>query len=192
MAVGPETVGYFVADISGHGVSAAFFTSAVKALLRQHSSPMFSPEDTMRSIDSAMRHVLATEQFVTACYARLNHRTGRLSVVSAGHPPAIVTRASGVAELVEMVSEPLGVFHSVVLQRKDLRLGAGDRLFLYTDGLTELTPGTRRNVELLCQATIHHRALPLTEATDRIAAEINPTGAPARDDLLLLGVERRR
>ena len=44
--LGTDIFGYFVADISGHGVSAAFLTSAVKALLRQYAGPMFSPEDT--------------------------------------------------------------------------------------------------------------------------------------------------
>lgn len=191
--VGPDTVGYFVADVSGHGVSAAFFTSAIKALLRQHSSPLFSTEDAMRGIDSAMRHVLGAEQFVTACYARLNHRTGRLSIVSAGHPPAIVTRASGRAEAVEMESEPLGVFHSVVLQHKALRLRAGDRVFLYTDGLIEMTAGrrNREGVQRLLESTIRHCGVPLDEATSSIAADIWPGEVSAKDDLLLLGVEAR-
>ena len=82
-----DVYGYFVADVSGHGVSAAFLTSAIKALLRQYSGPLFSPEDTMRGIDTVMRQMLGEEQYLTACYASLNRRTGRLAVVSAGHPP---------------------------------------------------------------------------------------------------------
>jgi sigma-B regulation protein RsbU (phosphoserine phosphatase) len=45
--LGAGIIAYFVADISGHGVSAAFLTSAVKAILRQYAGPMYSPEDTM-------------------------------------------------------------------------------------------------------------------------------------------------
>ena len=70
-----DVFGYFVADISGHGVSAAFLTSAIKALLRQYTGPLYSPDDTMRGVDSVMRQMLAGEQFLTACYARLNRRS---------------------------------------------------------------------------------------------------------------------
>jgi sigma-B regulation protein RsbU (phosphoserine phosphatase) len=69
VAIAPGVYGYFVADISGHGVSASFLTAAVKALLRQYASPMFSPEDTMRGVDAVMRQMLGEEQYLTACYA---------------------------------------------------------------------------------------------------------------------------
>jgi phosphoserine phosphatase RsbU/P len=48
VTVDSKVFGYFVADVSGHGVSAAFLTSAIKALLRQYTGPLFSAEDTMR------------------------------------------------------------------------------------------------------------------------------------------------
>src|ERR1017187_8939724 len=70
--LGAGTFAYFVADISGHGVSAAFLTSAVKALLRQYAGPVFSPEDTMHGVDAVMGQLLGEEQYLTACYARLN------------------------------------------------------------------------------------------------------------------------
>jgi sigma-B regulation protein RsbU (phosphoserine phosphatase) len=125
-----DVFGYFVADVSGHGASAAFLTSAIKALLRQYAGPLFSPEDALRGVDSVMRQMLGEEQYLTASYARLNRRTRQLSVVSAGHPPLIRVSASGAAETVDMTSEPLGVFSSVVLQRKDLRVVRGDRFYL--------------------------------------------------------------
>jgi len=55
VAVDSDVFGYFVADISGHGVSAAFITAAIKALLRQYTGALFLPEDTMRGIDTVMR-----------------------------------------------------------------------------------------------------------------------------------------
>jgi len=72
VAVDSDVFGYFVADVSGRGASAAFLTSAIKALLRQYTGPMFSPEDTMRGIDAVMRQMLGEEQYLTACYANLN------------------------------------------------------------------------------------------------------------------------
>ena len=189
--IGPDVFAYFVADISGHGVSAAFLTSAVKALLRQYAGPMFSPEDTMRSVDSVMRQMMGEEQYLTACYARLNRHTRRLSVISAGHPPLILVGASGQAQVAKMDSDPLGVFSSAVLTRKDLRVSRGDRFFLYSDGLIESGAGggRRDGLEQLVNACVRHRTLPLAEAAAAIAGELRPEAGKVDDDLLLLAVE---
>jgi len=189
--VAPEVFGYFVADISGHGVSAAFLTSAVKALLRQHAGPMYSPEDLMRGIGAVMRQIFDEEQYLTACYARLNRHTGRLAVVSAGHPPLVVARSGGETRTIELESEPLGIFSSQVLQRKEVRVMPGDRFFLYTDGLIEQSPGGGRQegMRRLREACGRHRQTPIREAARSIADELRPENGKAADDLLLLAVE---
>ena len=128
--LGAGIFAYFVADVSGHGVSAAFLTSAVKALLRQYAGPVFSPEDTMRGIDSVMGQMLGDEQYLTACYARLNRQTRRLTVIGAGHPPLILVRRAGTAETVELDSDPLGVFGAAVLQQSG-PAGIAGRPLLY-------------------------------------------------------------
>jgi sigma-B regulation protein RsbU (phosphoserine phosphatase) len=183
--------GYFVADVSGHGASAAFLTSAIKALLRQHTGPLFSPEDTLRGIDAVMRQMLGEEQYLTACYANLNRRTGRLSVVSAGHPPVIVVSASGQAQTLQMDSDPLGIFSALVIQRKEVRVSPGDRFYLYTDGLIESPPGGGRGDGLarLVDSCVRHRTDSLKRATAEIAADIQSGSAGVQDDLLLLAVE---
>jgi sigma-B regulation protein RsbU (phosphoserine phosphatase) len=180
-----------VADISGHGVGAAFFTPALKALLRQHASPLFSLEDTMRGIDSVMRHLLSEEQYLTACYARLNRRTRRLSIVNAGHPPAVLLRAAGKAESINAESDPLGVFARAVVQRSDITVRGGDRLFLYTDGMIESSPGAGRQagIDRLMAAAEAHRAAPLEQAVGLMVSELCPAEARAQDDLLLLAME---
>jgi sigma-B regulation protein RsbU (phosphoserine phosphatase) len=191
LSLGRDVFAYFVADISGHGISSAFLTSAVKALLRQYSGPMFSPEDTMRGVDSVMRQMMGEEQYLTACYARLNRRTRKLSVVSAGHPPLILVSASGRSQVVKMDSDPLGVFSAAVLQRKDLQVSRGDRFFLYTDGLIESTAGGGREAGLqqLVDGCVRHRTAPLAETGNRIVEELRPDRAAVEDDLLLLSVE---
>jgi sigma-B regulation protein RsbU (phosphoserine phosphatase) len=183
--------GYFVADVSGHGASAAFLTSAIKALLRQYTGPLFSPEDTMRGIDTVMRQMLGEEQYLTACYANLNRRTGRLSVVSAGHPPVIVVSASGKAQTLQMDSDPLGIFSALVIQRKEIKVAPGDRFFLYTDGFIESSPGGGRTegLERLVASCVLHRTNPLADAPNKIADDLQVGVPQAQDDLLLLAVE---
>jgi sigma-B regulation protein RsbU (phosphoserine phosphatase) len=189
--LGAGMFAYFVADISGHGVSAAFLTSAVKALLRQYAGPMFSPEDTMRGVDSVMGQILGEEQYLTACYARLNRQTRRLTVIGAGHPPLILVSRSGMAQTVELASDPLGMFGAAILHRQDLRVSKGDRLFLYTDGLIESTAGSgrREGLERLVDACVRHRAAPLGESAATIVRDVRPEGCTVEDDLLLLAAE---
>jgi phosphoserine phosphatase RsbU/P len=191
VAVDSDVFGYFVADVSGHGVSAAFLTAAIKALLRQYTGPLFSAEDTMRGIDTVMRQMLGEEQYLTACYANLNRRTGRLSVVSAGHPPLVIVRRTGEAETLELDSDPLGIFSSLVIQRRDVQVSPGDRFYLYTDGLIESSPGAGRGkgLESLVAACVLHRKDLLQDAAAGIAASLQFGAAAILDDLLLLAVE---
>ena len=188
--LGPRMFAYLVADVSGHGASAAFLTSAIKALLRQYAGPMYSAEDTMRGVNSVMNQILAEEQYVTACYARLNQQTRRLTVIGAGHPPLIRVSQSGACETIELGSDPLGMFGSTVIQRRDLRVADGDRLYLYTDGLIESSAGgaRREGLDQLVQACVRHRSEPLRDVPDVVTGELRP-GGRADDDLLLLAVE---
>ena len=189
--LGAGIFAYFVADISGHGVSAAFLTAAVKALLRQYAGPMFSPEDTMHGVDSVMGQMLGEEQYLTACYARLNLQTHRLTVVSAGHPPLILLGHSGEPQIVELDSDPLGMFGAAILHRRDLRVSSGDRFFMYSDGLIESSPGggRREGLERLVDACVRHRTAPLAESAARIVDELRPGEQVVEDDLLLLAAE---
>ncbi|HUA82405.1 MAG TPA: fused response regulator/phosphatase [Bryobacteraceae bacterium] len=190
LPLGPEMPAYFVADISGHGVSAAFLTSAVKVLLRQYAGPMFSPEDTMRGVNSVMSQMLGAEQYLTACYARLNRPSKRLTVISAGHPPMVLLSHSGVAKTVELNSDPLGMFGTAILQRTDLSVTHGDRFFIYTDGLIESSPGggRRDGLKRLMDACVRFQTEPIGSAPARIAAAVRD-GAELQDDILLLAAE---
>ena len=183
--------GYFVADISGHGVSAAFLTSAIKALLRQNARPWHSPEETMRSLGSAMGEMLHEEQFVTACYARLDRGRRRLTVVSAGHPPLIFTGANGQAQVVEIDSDPLGIFSSAVVHRRELPVFLHDRFFLYSDGFIETSAGGARceGIRRLTEACLRSRGQTLAEAVEAITCEIRPEVERPQDDLVLLAAE---
>ena len=193
LPIGADLFAYFVADISGHGVGAAFLTSAIKALLRQYGGPMFSPEDTMRGVDSVMGQMLGDEQYLTACYARLSRQTRRLTVVSAGHPPLVLVSLAGVPRTVELEGDPLGMFGTAILQRQDLRVSKGERFFMYSDGLIESSAGggRREGMERLVDACVRHRVLPLGESVAAIVCELRPEGHAVEDDLLLLAAEVR-
>jgi sigma-B regulation protein RsbU (phosphoserine phosphatase) len=133
--------------------------------------------------------MLGEEQYLTACYARLNRQTHRLSVISAGHPPLILVSRSGTSQTVELDSDPLGIFGGAILQRTDIQVSPGDRFFMYSDGLIESSPGggRREGLERLVDACVRHPVLPLAES---VAAIVDRLVRPSvEDDLLLLAAE---
>ena len=193
--LGEMLFGYFVADISGHGVGASFLTSALKALLRQYSGPLYSPEDTMHGMNRVVHTVLPEGHFLTACYVRYCRRNGRATIVTGGHPAPIHVSADGKSTAFMGESDPLGVFPAVILECRDMELRRGDRIFLYTDGLIEdpALPGGWREPGLhrLRQACERFHSLPLQESVDAITEEVRPHRHAAADDLLLLAVEAK-
>jgi phosphoserine phosphatase RsbU/P len=133
--------------------------------------------------------MLGEEQYLTACYARLNRQTRRLSIISAGHPPLILVGRDGSSQTVELDSDPLGIFGGAILQRTDIKVSRGDRFFMYSDGLIESTPGggRREGLERLVEACVQYRDLPMAEAVSETVAQV--AGEQANDDLLLLAAE---
>ncbi|MEI9974030.1 MAG: PP2C family protein-serine/threonine phosphatase [Ignavibacteriota bacterium] len=150
---------------------------------------MYSPEDTMRGVDSVMAQMLGEEQYLTACLARLNWQTHRLSIISAGHPPLILVSRAGASQTVELDSDPLGIFGGAILQRTDIKVARGDRFFMYSDGLIESSPGggRREGLQRLVEACVGYRDLPLADAVQEIVKQV--AGCCATDDLLLLAAE---
>lgn len=186
-------IGYFVADVSGHGVAASFLTAAVKMLLRQYSPPSFEIEDAMQRMNSVLRSTLNGGAYITACYARLSPDRRQLQIVSAGHLPPILVSADGDAQLAAGESDPLGVFASVALHKREINVSGGSRLFLYTDGLVEDKSGGGRTkgLERLRAACERRHNLDLQKSVIAVAADVKPE-SEVEDDLLLLGVEVRQ
>jgi sigma-B regulation protein RsbU (phosphoserine phosphatase) len=145
-------------------------------------------------MNSVLRATLADGLYVTACYARLSKNRRRLTVVSAGHPPLILA-SSGGGQVIDIESEPLGVFGSLVYQKQEIELKFGDRFYLYTDGLIEdpALPGCGRAMGLdnLRAACEHRHGLPLDTAVQAIVADVKPGASYVADDILLLGAEIR-
>ncbi len=193
LEVGPGLFGYFVADVSGHSVGASFLTSAVKALLRQYSGPLYSAEETLQGINRVIRSTLNDGQYLTACYARYYAAERHLAFISAGHPAPIHVSADGRAHTFAVESDPLGAYQSVVLEKQEIDLAPGDRFYLYTDGLIEdpgLPAGGRvEGLQLLAAACERRHCLPAAVAAKRIVDDLRPPLTPASDDLLLLAVE---
>ena len=187
---GQDVVDYLVADASGHDLAASLWTASLKALASEYASPLNLPVEVVRAMNSSLRRFLPSGAFFTLIYARLNHRTGHLSLVSAGHPPAIVLRVNGTRPVImRQEGDVVGAFADAVFGVAELTLSPGDRLFLYTDGLIEGSSSYEKGLQRLASACLSGRTLPLRDLVPAVLEDVMFGRSPA-DDLLIMGVER--
>lgn len=131
-------VGILIGDVSGKGIESAALAATTRSTVRAFAYDSSSPADAMTHANSLLSaHQMDYMQFVTTFLAVLDPVTGDISYCSAGHPPAIVSGENGDTELLYTHNVPLGVFGGVSYEERLYTLRPGDRLVLYTDGITE-------------------------------------------------------
>ena len=139
---------FYVADAAGHGVSAAMVSVLFKLRLRlydTHTDRVLPPDQTLAEVNRAIRRECAAPGlFLTTVLCQLNLRTGELLVASGGHPPLLLRRATGAKEIIDRTGPALGLEDDARYTTVATRLYPGDRLLLYTDGITDPErPGSR-------------------------------------------------
>ena len=137
--ISKSRVAFLVADVSGKGIPGAMFMMRAKTTL---NDLLTSNGDNLGRAVASVNERLAegndANMFVTAWVGVLDVDTGRLEYVNCGHNPPILQHVNGKYEWMRTVSGlPLGVFGGTNYQHKVLQLHPGDKLFLYTDGVTE-------------------------------------------------------
>ncbi|MFZ5763575.1 MAG: SpoIIE family protein phosphatase [Thermodesulfobacteriota bacterium] len=190
----PGLHGYLVADISGHDLGASFQVPALKALIRQNSSMLYTPAETIRTINRVLATIFKEEQFLTAVYLVVDRGRNVVAMVNAGHLPVLHLGARGEVRWLTSNSDILGAFADGNYRSQEFPVGPGDRLVLCTDGLIESFAGEMvshaAGLDRLREVALRTRVLPAEEAVAVIAAELQPEGgAPAQDDYLLLLVD---
>jgi sigma-B regulation protein RsbU (phosphoserine phosphatase) len=186
---GQGIVDYLIADASGHDLAASFWTASLKALANEYATPVNLPVEIVSAINSSLCRLLPSGAFFTLVYARLNHRTGRLSLVNAAHPPAILVPRNGdLPTILRQEGDVVGAFPDAVFAVTELTLQPGDRVFFYTDGLIEATGVYEERLQILAGACDALRNLPLEETVSSVVEQLMK-GLSAADDTLLMGVE---
>lgn len=190
---GSKSFCYFVADISGHDLGASFVTSSLKALVHQNSGPLYTPTETMKNINSVLKTILRDGKYLTAQACYLNRGLSQVTVVNAGHAPVIYVNTAGEASFLQAEGDILGAFDTICLEPLVQRVQKGDRLFLFTDGLTERFGADRQGrlcgEEALLTLCRQSRDLPLQEAVDSVVTGLLSGPHAQEDDLVLMGVD---
>jgi sigma-B regulation protein RsbU (phosphoserine phosphatase) len=137
VATGDEAVALLIADVVGHGTSAAMMTGIVKAAFRSAHVDGFEPLAVIGRVREGLRDFDAS-RFVTLCCARMDTRCHRLTYVNAGHPVPIARTKSPRPVLLDPTGPLLSsALFDMPCQQSTLTLDPGDSLLFYTDGVTE-------------------------------------------------------
>ena len=141
VGIGNHHVVLVIADASGHGVSAAMLSVLFKHRLRvldEASGRPCRPAAALRALNTSLRRdITAPGLFITAAYCLLDTRSRELVVSSAGHPSLIWLRANGETRNIDATGPALGLYADAAFAEHRCRLGQGDQMLLYTDGLLD-------------------------------------------------------
>ncbi|HOK44687.1 MAG TPA: SpoIIE family protein phosphatase [Bryobacteraceae bacterium] len=141
LELGEGRLALVIADVSGKGVPAALLMSNVQAAVKTLASEAASPKDLCERVNRLITSNISVGQFITLFYGVLDTRTMRLVYTNAGHLAPILWRASGTVERLETGGLILGVSKAAVYEQDEVTLEPGDKLLLFTDGLSEAFNG---------------------------------------------------
>ena len=192
-------VALYVLDVSGHGMASAMMGVAATQSIQQtvtsfDSGTLLAPE--MPLLLAKLEQEFPIERFnlyFTMVYLEIDPECRRLTWVNAGHPDPILVRHGQPSTLLKGGGPFIGLDQAELIDVQTLDLQAGDRIYLYSDGITE-----RRNPvgvffgeNLLLASLNRENSETLKHSVDTIIAYNDAFGAPlaAQDDLTLVGLE---
>ncbi len=191
--VSDEITGYFVADFSGHDIKASYMMASLKALLAQNcTTPMYSPEESMKMINAVLVEILPEIKYLTACYVRLNRATNIMTIVNAGHPPVVYLPHGKEPVLLKSDGDILGMYKNAQFGIHRVNVTKRDRFFMYTDGLVESAENKitwASGAESFVPIFREVRETPVEDAPSELMKELLRAGFVYEDDIVILCVE---
>ena len=138
-SVGSGKTAFLIADVSGKGTTAAILMSTTILSLRYYLKAGFGPARALYTVNNELLRNNAKGLFVTIFAGIYDRAEGSFTYSNAGHNPPYYMKADEAApvELQGAAGCLLGIFRDEIYQESTVKIGAGDSLFLYTDGVNE-------------------------------------------------------
>ena len=174
-----------IADVSGKGVPAALFMVIAKTLIKNRIQTGESPAEALGVVNNQLCEGNEAQYFVTVWLAVIDLETGDALEANAGHEYPAMRKGSGPYELIKTKHSPaVATYEGLKFRQSQFHLDPGDRLFVYTDGVTEAT-NAQNELEALNR---NPDALPM-DLLPSVKKEIDAFvgDAPQFDDITMLG-----
>ncbi|UCE59215.1 MAG: serine/threonine-protein phosphatase [Phycisphaerales bacterium] len=192
--------GVYVADAVGHGMAASLLTMFIRrAIISKHVQgdhyTVLSPSETVAGLNDALAdQSLPNCQFVTACYALIDHQTLTLRYARGGHPYPLLITPDGVANELKASGGLLGIFKGQEFPTFETKLKPGDKLLFYTDGVELAFQGPESDG---LDTSAYHRtfaalsSLSITDMLKHIESELDDESGSLnpQDDVTIVGLE---
>ena len=182
---------FVIGDVSGKGVPAALFMAVTKTLIKSFAKEDVTPDEILSHVNEELAEDNDACMFVTLFCGVLDTQTGEIQYANAGHNPPLIVKKSGTVEwLPRAKSLVAGAMPGVRYESLNFRLSPGDRLFLYTDGVTEamnhaddLFSEQRLEKDLVISTDLEIKDVirAIMDSIDRFA-----DGAPQSDDITMM------
>lgn len=190
--LGDRKIGLVLGDVSGKGLAAAAKTARTRYALQAFAFEDPRPGAVLHRLNSFLfDRTEGDESYVTVFFGVMDSETGEVQCASAGHEPPVILRQGQEPTVFDIAGVPCGLFPEQSYNEGTFRLEKGDRLLLYSDGVTE----ARRNRQLfdfagLIQALKEETHRPLDSIVRRIYVRVlKYSGGVMKDDVALLMVE---
>jgi sigma-B regulation protein RsbU (phosphoserine phosphatase) len=201
LRISDDVAGILVCDVMGHGARSALVTAMVRAMLEELRPFAADPGVMLTRLNRNLGRILhqtGSLIFVTAAYAVVHLGQRRLRYAQAGHPTPLrwdaTTRAVRKVDCPDELAGPaLGLLDTFTFGTVEEDFGAGDRLVLFTDGVTEAASPTEEEfgAERLVKEIELGAARPLNESVQALLNEVERfcAGEPFRDDVCIIAAE---
>jgi phosphoserine phosphatase RsbU/P len=192
--VSPSAWTMVISDVSGKGVSSALLAALLQGVFLTAPSSGLAAEEAMLRINSFLLERTGGEKYATLFLATLE-QDGRLRYINAGHGACLLARAEGSVEEFGPTGPPIGMLEEAGYAMEEAHLCDGDKLVLFTDGLTDAEDtegrplGTAR-VRKIARAGARLGPGAIVEALSAALA-LHTGGAVQKDDITVMVVEYR-
>ena len=183
-----------VGDVSGKGVPAALFMVITKTLLKDTAEHEHNPAKIFEHVNKILCEGNESGLFVTCWMGILTLSTGELNFANAGHNAPIIKKGGEIKYLSTKPNLMLAAMDGIPYTNNTLKLAKGDRLFIYTDGITEATNdynelyGEERLLKIL--KSVQNNGISSRDLLDIVRNDLNDfvLDAPQFDDITMLAM----
>jgi sigma-B regulation protein RsbU (phosphoserine phosphatase) len=191
-AIDENRYAFLLADVTGHGASAALYTMYVSLLLREHGHLAGKPAELAAAMNDHLCTLVREESFAASTVGLVDLEANVLHCVACGNPPGLRLREGQAPEILHSGGLPWGILPGAEYDTTTLALDPGDCILLYTDGATEINNHEKQMLDveglagLITEMGYPAEKVKLSDIEERLLKWSNDIRLP--DDLTLLEI----